>query len=428
MSGSKPISSVLPKDHPPDPEAGAAAGDCNATQKECAREQARSPTIPQRPPASQSSIRPVRVALAFPGGFEFGGIGRMMLYATQSWGSMPGAPIWTMIDARGSGSLGLMPLHLAAAIALLSAGRLLGRFDLLHLNVAGRGSTLRKIVLSEVARLLDLPTVVHLHDCDYERDLKGRSAFVRRLIVRMFRQARRVIVLGERDSRTVEDALYVPPSRVVRLANAVPDPGEPPGRGGRPGPVRLLFLGHLDNRKGVPELLQALTLPALRERAWHIDLAGGGETRRFRAEARDLGLTDRATFHGWLSHDKTAALCRNADIFVLPSHAEGQAVSLLEAMAHGMAIVTTPVGAHLEAVSPGREAIILQPGDIERLASELARLIEDPALRARLGAAARRRFLEAFNINGYAAKLATFYTTMAEESRGSSRQRSFAWS
>ena len=375
-----------------------------------------------------SSVRSVRVALAFPGGFEFGGIGRMMLYATQRWGSMPGAPIWTMIDARGSGSLCLMPLHLAAAIALLSAGRLLGRFDLLHLNVAGRGSTLRKIVLSEVARLLDLPTVVHLHDCDYERDLEGRGAFVRRLTVRMFRQARRVIVLGERDRRTVEDALHVPPRNVVRLANAVPDPGEPPDRRGRPGPVRLLFLGHLDDRKGVPELLQALTLPALRDRAWHIDLAGGGETRRFRAEARDLGLANQATFHGWLSQDRVAALCRNADIFLLPSHAEGQAVSLLEAMAHGMAIVTTPVGAHLEAVSPNQEAIILQPGDIDRLGLELARLIDDPTLRAQLGAAARRRFLEAFDIDGYAAKLAAVYTATTEELRGSSRRRSLAWS
>jgi glycosyltransferase involved in cell wall biosynthesis len=427
MSESKLISTVLPKDHPPDPEAVPPHVDRKVTQKARLREQRCSPTSRQTLRSSQT-FSPVRVALAFPGGFEFGGIGRMMLYATQAWRSMPRAPVWTMIDARGFGSLGLMPLHLVAAIALLSAGRLLGRVDLLHLNVAGRGSTLRKIVLSEVARLLGLPTVVHLHDCDYERDLRGRSAFVRRLTVRMFQQARRVIVLGERDRRSVEGALHVTPTRVVRLANAVPDPGEPPDRRNRSGPVRLLFLGHLDDRKGVPELLRSLTLPALRERAWHIDLAGGGENPRFRAEARDLGLADRATFHGWLSQGRIAALCRNADIFVLPSHAEGQAVSLLEAMAHGIAIVTTPVGAHLEAVSPGHEAIVLQPGDVERLGIELARLIDDPALRAQLGAAARRRFLEAFNIDDYAAKLATIYTTTTGESQGSSRRRSFACS
>ncbi len=97
-------------------------------------------------------------------------------------------------------------------------------------------------------------------------------------------------------------------------------------------------------------------------------------------------------------------------IFVLPSHAEGQAMALLEAMAHGLAIVTTPVRAHLEAVSPGRDPIIIQPGDVQRLGAELARLIDDPALRAQLGAAARHRFLRAFEIRDYALNLARLYT------------------
>jgi len=364
---------------------------------------------------SQGSFTPIRVALAFPGGFEFGGIGRMMLYATQGWRSTPHAPLWRVIDARGSGSLGLLPLHLIAMIGVLAVGRLTGSLDLLHLNVAGRGSTLRKIVLNEVAQLLGLPTIVHLHDSDYGRDLQGHSAFRRRLTRRMFQRARRVIVLGERDRRTVEDALHVAPARIVRLANAVPDPGEPPDRRDRSGPVRLLFLGHLDNRKGVPELLRALALPELQRRTWHIDLAGGGENPRFREEARRLNLANRTTFHGWLSQERVAALCRAADVFVLPSHAEGQAMSLLEAMAHGLAIVATPVGAHLEAFSPGREAIIVRPGDVDPLATELARLIDDPALRAQLGAAARRRFLQAFNINGYAKDLARLYAAVLAE-------------
>jgi glycosyltransferase involved in cell wall biosynthesis len=225
----------------------------------------------------------------------------------------------------------------------------------------------------------------------------------------MFRRARRVIVLGERDRRTVEDLLGVALGRVVRLPNAVPDPGPPPPRAAGSGPVRLLFLGHLDDRKGVPELLGALARPALRRRGWHLDLAGGGEVARFRTEARELGLADRATFHGWLSPEGVAALCRRADVFVLASHAEGQAMSLLEAMAHGLAIVTTPVGAHLEAVTPGREALVIRPGDVDALAAALARLIDEPARRAQLGAAARRRFLVAFDVGRYAVDLAGLY-------------------
>jgi glycosyltransferase involved in cell wall biosynthesis len=243
----------------------------------------------------------------------------------------------------------------------------------------------------------------------------------------MFQRARRVIVLGERDRRIVEDVLGVATRRVVRLANAVPDPGEPPPRAAGPrSTVRLRFLGHLDDRKGVPELLHALARPALRQRAWHLDLAGGGEVARFRAAAHDHGLADRTSFHGWLSPEGVAALCRTADVFVLASHAEGQAMSLLEAMAHGLAIVTTPVGAHLEAVAADREAIIIRPGDVDGLAAALARLIDDPARRAQLGAAARRRFLAAFDIGGYAVALARLYAEVLAEPAGRSQPEATA--
>lgn len=355
-------------------------------------------------------MKRLQVALAFPGGFEFGGIGRMMLYATAAFQEMPHQPVCTVLDARGTGSILLMPAHLLTAMARLVVARLAGRLDLLHLNVAGRGSTLRKIFLSETAVLLRLPTVVHLHDYDYRSDLAKRSRIGRYFIQRMFRRAERVILLGLRDQATVIEMLNVRPARTIRLANAVPDPRPPATPEGPAGPaVRLLFLGHLDDRKGVPELLQALAAPRLRTCSWHVDLAGGGEVPRFQAMAAELGIADRATFHGWLRHDEVYALCRQADMFVLPSHAEGQAMSLLEAMAHGLAIVATPVGAHLEAVTPGKEACLVSAGDVDGLTGALAALIDDPHERRRLGAAARQRYLADFTVTGYAAKLLEIY-------------------
>ena len=150
-------------------------------------------------------------------------------------------------------------------------------------------------------------------------------------------------------------------------------------------------------------------MPELLNRRWHVDLAGGGEVDRFRVEAAQLGLAQRSAFHGWVTAAKVIDLCRNADLFVLPSHAEGQAMSLLEAMAHGLAIVTTPVGAHLEAVTPGVEALLVPPGDAAALAHALTRLIDDRGLRLRLGAAARTRYAADFTIDRYAARLAGLY-------------------
>ncbi|MCS6779290.1 MAG: glycosyltransferase family 4 protein [Geminicoccaceae bacterium] len=345
-----------------------------------------------------------------PGGFEFGGIGRIMLYTTRAWAASGDGPDWFVLDPRGPGSLLVAPARLLGALGRIALERARDRLDLVHLNVAGRGSTVRKVILALWAELWRTPTIVHLHDFDYPADLARRPAWQRRLVRRMFERARFCLVLGERDRSFVIECLGVPVERVVVRPNAVPDPGPPPQRAGRTGPIRLLFLGHLSERKGVPELLDALARPALRARDWRLTLAGGGERVRFQAEALRLGLGDRCAFPGWVDHERAYELLRAADILLLPSHAEGQAMALLEAMAHGLAIVTTPVGAHREAVVHEREALLVPPGDPAALAAAIARLIDDPALRDRLGAAARARWRACFAIEAYARELAALYS------------------
>ncbi len=367
-----------------------------------------------RPAPVRKPEQHLRVAIAMPGGFEFGGIGRMMLYATSNWATSnwatsnwpaEAAPDWWTLDPRGTGRAIWSPVMTGRAVLELARRRP----DVLHLNVAGRGSTLRKLVLAEAAARLRIPTIVHLHDYDYARDLALRPAWLRRRIGAMFRRAARVIVLGQRDRATVEHELGVPAERVTVLHNAVPDPGPPPARLHRKGPVQLVFLGHLDDRKGVPELLEALARPALRARDWRLVMAGGGEIARFAQEVQTSGLAERVTFTGWLPHERVYALCREADVFVLPSHAEGQAMSLLEAMAHGLAIVTTPVGAHLEAIEPDREALVVPPGDVAALATALARLIDNSAMRDLLGTAARQKYCGNFNAVQYSRTLLGIY-------------------
>ena len=73
-------------------------------------------------------------------------------------------------------------------------------------------------------------------------------------------------------------------------------------------------------------------------------------------------------------------------------------MSVLEGLAHGLAVVATPVGAHAEVIEPERSGLLVPPGDVAALAAALARVIGDPALRERLRAGARQRFLERFDV------------------------------
>ena len=83
---------------------------------------------------------------------------------------------------------------------------------------------------------------------------------------------------------------------------------------------------------------------------------------------------------------------------MLPSHAEGMANALLEAMACGLPVVATRVGAAPSMVTDGESGLLVDASDVEGLAGALDRLINDPQLRARSGAAARQRVHERYSI------------------------------
>jgi len=102
-----------------------------------------------------------------------------------------------------------------------------------------------------------------------------------------------------------------------------------------------------------------------------------------------------------------------ADVFVLPSYAEGMPMAILEAMAAGMAIIATPVGSIGEAVTDGQEGFLVAPGDVEALAGRIAALDGDFELRRRMGQAARQTAERRFAIDLVARQVAELYAAVA---------------
>ncbi|HVY17101.1 MAG TPA: glycosyltransferase family 4 protein [Rhodopila sp.] len=363
-----------------------------------------------------------QIAVICPGGLENGGgIGRQMGYALKALEGRTHGIDYRVIDSRGPWFLGASRIHtagalvyLAGALAKLLALRLSPKRTFIHVNVTGRGSTLRKLVLSTCLRGLRLPYLLHVHDYAYAADYSKRGPFMQRRVRGMFRAADRVLVLGMGERQRMIDAMLLDPAKVVVLHNAVPDPLEvdPPGPHEKSGPIRIAFLGHLSERKGVPDLLNALADQTIIGLDWRATLAGGGDIPRYAKLAESLGIADKVTFPGWINQQAASQLYREADVVVLPSYAEGMAMSVLEGLSYGLTVVTTPVGAHDEVIEDGQSGLLVAPGDVPGLAKALRRVITEPLLRTFLGGNARLTFLEKFEVGAYGSKLVRMHAAL----------------
>jgi glycosyltransferase involved in cell wall biosynthesis len=299
-------------------------------------------------------------------------------------------------------------LQFLRALGVVCAAWAHDRVSVLHLNMAGGGSLARKGLILWLGWLLRLPVIVRIVASEFDRDLERRHWLTRWLVGATLRRARFVVPLGGHWRDYAVGRLGLDPARTPAIANGVPDPGPPPARA-MSGAVPLLVLGQLGRRKGTPVILEALTDPRLAARAWTITFAGDGKVDAMIARARALGIAERARFLGWVGPDRVRALLGESEVLLLPSHAEGLSVALLEAMASGLAIVTTTAGANGDAIDDGEQGLLVPAGDPGELADALVKLLDEPALRRRMGVAARERYLREFTAERFAARFLALY-------------------
>ncbi|MCK6449708.1 MAG: glycosyltransferase family 4 protein [Alphaproteobacteria bacterium] len=352
----------------------------------------------------------MRVLMATPGGRRGkGGMTSLVNYLVDALPArLPGVGV-DVVDTYGPGRFWLMPLYFAGGVVQVIAARLGGQVDLLHIHMAHYGSAVRKLLLALVATLLGVRTVMHMHGSDFHVYYRALPRWYRRALVAVLRRCERVVVIGEFWRGFVVEELGLDPRRVVLIHNGVPRPDAPRGPPAAGAAPKLLMLGELGPRKGTPELIAALATPALRARAWTATLAGNGLVEQYRAEVAALGLADRIALPGWQSGPQVRALLAASDLFVLPSRLEGLPVAILEAMAGGVAVIATPVGAIGDAIVDGETGLLVPPGDVAALGAAIGRLIDDAALRARLAANACARFEAMFTIDRTADAVAALY-------------------
>jgi glycosyltransferase involved in cell wall biosynthesis len=185
--------------------------------------------------------------------------------------------------------------------------------------------------------------------------------------------------------------LGVPEDRIHTTASGVdaerfrPGPGEVPAS--FPVGPRVVFTGRLHPQKNLDLLIDAWPEVVERARASLVLVGQGPEEDRLRERARGLGVGEFVHFPGRV--DDPAGSLRAADLFVLPSVAEGMSNSLLEAMATGLPCLVTRIGGNTDLIEDGRTGRLLPPGDPGAWARAIVELLRSPETARSLGANAR---------------------------------------
>jgi L-malate glycosyltransferase len=263
-------------------------------------------------------------------------------------------------------------------------------FDLVHTHQA-----LWEAVATGMARpwLHGVPTLVQPASAGEYGEASGlaRTRGARLLKRAVLANTAFAAISGEIENEWL--SLGVPARCIARMASGVD------AETFRPGPSaveaqllprpRVIFTGRLHPQKNLPLLLEAWRDVAARSSASLILVGPGNDRLELTAQANTLGIADRVQFVG--SVDNPAEYLRAADVFALPSVAEGMSNSLLEAMATALPCVVSGIGGNTDLITDGQTGRLVVDGTAASWAQALSELIDDPTSAQRLGAAARRR-------------------------------------
>jgi glycosyltransferase involved in cell wall biosynthesis len=355
---------------------------------------------------------PPAIYVVAPGGRNAtGGICRMVDNFMTEWEQHERRPPLVLVDSYGSKGKGCMPAYFVSAFWCVLFNGLCGRIGLLHLHMAECGSVLRKGMLVWLARVLNVPAVVHVHAAEFVDFYAALPRVLQRLVSATLRSATRCIVLWTTYREYFINVVALDARRVEIVYNGVPDP-EVQRPVPRQATCELLFAGALTERKGLQDLLAALASARLRQAAWHLAVAGNGDDAPFRNQSEMSGLADKVTFHGWMAPPKMHDLFAASDVLVLPSRNEGLPMVIVEAMASGLAVISTPVGSISDAVVDGVNGLLVPPKDVDGLATALATVIECPEVRRRMGREGRNLYLTKFMISKANERLSEIFSSV----------------
>lgn len=277
---------------------------------------------------------------------------------------------------------------------------------LIHIHTASRGSFFRKSFVCMLAKLFNKKIILHLHGAEFDLFYKNSSKFIKEIITNTFNKSDLIIVLSKQwKDKILEicsnpniEILYTP--AIIKEICPHVEKEE----------LKIVATGRLSKRKGTYDIIEAARY--IKNDKVKIDLYGDGNIKEFKTLISKNNLQQKITVKGWTTNEEKELGLKKADLLVLPSYNEGLPMSILEAMAYGKPIISTPVGGIPEAVEDGVNGFLIQPGDYKALAEKIDLLTNDNKLREKMGQESYIIAKEKFDIKVISKQLEGIYDSL----------------
>lgn len=293
-------------------------------------------------------------------------------------------------------------------IAFIEYVCLLPFYDIVHIHVGLNASVRRKIVFARLARLYKKIILVHFHPST-EKHLFDKA--FSEDIHKLFCYADKLLVLSPQWEKWIGQAF---PNDKFKM-KVVLNPCPVVKRDDTKRKKTILYAGILSDRKGYARLIEAFAKISERFQDWSLVIVGNGELENAKKLCEEYGVVDRVSILGWVSGNDKEQVFQEASIYCLPSWGEGFPMGVLDAMAYGIPVVTTPVGGVEQVLTDSINCLIFDAYDIGILAEKLSFLMQSENIRKKMVGNADKLVESIFNISNICRDLGNIYEEFCDE-------------
>lgn len=277
---------------------------------------------------------------------------------------------------------------------------------LVHIHSSFGGSFYRKLPFIYMSSWFKIPIINHIHGSAISELYTDASQKKKRMVEKCFDKCQYLVVLSEEWKEKIKVIKTDTPTVVIQNYSTI---HKECIRKKKNEMKNVLFLGFITKLKGCFDIPQIAEKVIEQNKKIKFILAGTGEVEKLQEVLKKKNLEKYFVFPGWVKMEEKQKLLKNADIFLLPSYTEAMPMSILEAMGYGLPIVASDVGGIPQLVEKNKNGFMARPGEINKFAEAILKIIEDEKLAFDMGKASMEKAYNQYSLEKHIDKVSKLY-------------------